>query len=67
MTWIVGIIGFAGGFCLGLLIIHFFLRGKSKEDLTQDKSLHWTYGIGVWVFAGLGAWAALKFYALYFS
>lgn len=67
MVYIFGIVGFLGGFSMGLLLIHFFLKSRSKRDLVEDKSLRWTYGVLVWLCAGLGAWAAVVVWGQYFS
>jgi undecaprenyl pyrophosphate phosphatase UppP len=55
MIFAFGVIGFILGFAAGLFIINLFLRHYSKKDLLKDKSLRWTYGLAVWIFAGLGA------------
>jgi len=62
MAWLYGIIGFIGGFAFGIFVIGLFLRGRPKRALMQDRSLRWTYGLAVWVFAGLGAWGAIKLF-----
>jgi H+/Cl- antiporter ClcA len=56
------IAGFVLGFAAGLFIINLFLKHYSRKDLLKDKSLHRTYGLAVWIFAGLGAWGGLWFY-----
>ncbi len=66
MTAFVGIIGFVFGFAFGVSIIGIFLRARSKSELIENKSLRWTYGLAVWIFAGFGAWAALWIYEAYF-
>ena len=67
MVYLFGIIGFLGGFSIGVFLIHFFLKNKPKSELMQNKSLRWTYGLAVWVCAGLGVWAAVNAYHHYFS
>lgn len=59
MVYVFGIAGFVLGFIGGLFIIHLFLKNLSKRELLGDKSLRWTYGLAVWVFAGLGAWGGV--------
>lgn len=66
MTYLVGIMGFLGGFSLGLYLISRFLKGRSRQELVSDKSLRWKYGLIVWVMAGLGAWSAVWAYGQYF-
>lgn len=66
MAWVVGILGFVAGFSLGLLILMKMLKGRSKNDLISNKKLHWTYGVMTWVIAGLGAYAAVRVYEVYF-
>lgn len=57
-----GIAGFVLGFAAGLFIINMFLKNLSKRELLGDKSLRWTYGLAVWLFAGLGAWGGVWLY-----
>jgi hypothetical protein len=62
MVYLIGIIGFIGGFSCGIFMIGQFLRHKPKRDLVQDKSLRWTYGLFVWVMAAAGAYSAVWIY-----
>ncbi|PZQ48242.1 MAG: hypothetical protein DI551_01770 [Micavibrio aeruginosavorus] len=55
MVYVFGIGGFLLGFLIGLVVINVFLKHYSTRDLVKDKSLRWTYGLAVWVFAGLGS------------
>ena len=66
MVYIVGIIGFIGGFCAGQLLLMFMLRHKSNSDLLGDKSLR-VYGLLNWLMAGLGASAGITLYHHYFT
>jgi hypothetical protein len=66
MLYVVGIIGFFGGFSVGLFLIGRSLKGRSRQELVSDKSLRWKYGLFVWAMAGLGAWAATWAYGRYF-
>jgi len=59
MIYLFGFIGFMLGFIGGLAIVNMFLRHYSKRELLKDKSLRWTYGLAVWIFAGLGAWGGV--------
>lgn len=67
MVYLFGICGFAAGFLSGLFVINLFLRGVPNSALVQDKSLRWTYGVAVWVLAGLGAWAGVAAHGRYFA
>ncbi len=62
MIYFYGAGGFVLGFALGLALINLFLRHYSPRDLVNNKALHRTYGLAVWIFAGLGTWGALWFY-----
>ena len=66
MVYLFGIGGFIFGFILGVGMIGAFLRGKSNKELLEEKSLRWTYGVGVWVIAVIGAFAAVQIYTIYF-
>ncbi len=55
MIYVFGILGFFLGFCAGLVSVHQFLRHYSRQQLIKDKSLHWTYGLAVWLAGGVGA------------
>lgn len=67
MGIIVAIIGFLGGFALGLWILSILLRNRSRKDLLQDKSLHYSYGLLSWMLAILGAVAARSAYFQFFG
>lgn len=67
MVYLIGILGFIGGFCLGIMLIGLFLKNRSKKELMENKSYHWTYGVFVWIVAGFGAWAAIAAYHQYLS
>lgn len=67
MVYVVGFIGFIGGFIFGQMLLYFLLRHKSREQLLQDKSLKWKFGLLNWGAAIAGAWAAVETYRLYFG
>lgn len=67
MIYLIGILGFIGGFSLGVMLIGFILRQRSKKELMENKSFRWTYGVLVWIVAAFGAWAAVTVYSQYFS
>jgi len=54
MIYLFGACGFALGFIAGMFVIHLFLRAYPTNELVKNKSLRWTYGLAVWIFAGLG-------------
>lgn len=62
MIYVFGIFGLVLGFAAGMFVIQMFLRNYKPEELVKDKSLRWTYGLAVWIFAGLGAWAGVWLY-----
>jgi hypothetical protein len=63
MIYLFGVIGFVLGFVGGLFIINVFLESYTARELIKNKSLRWTYGLAVWIFAGLGAWAGVWLYS----
>jgi len=66
MVYVVGIIGFIGGFMIGQMVLYFLLRYKSKEDLLHDKFLKWQFGILNWLIAILGSYSSIQMYNYYF-
>ncbi len=62
-----GILGFFGGFIFGIMVLHFLLRHKSREELLSDQSLKWKFGLLNWGLAALGAYAFVYMYQLYFG
>ena len=65
MLFFSGLIGFLGGFAIGLYILRILLRGKKPEELVEDKSLWWKYGPIVWLCAFIGSYACLVAYQNY--
>lgn len=65
MVYLVGTIGFIAGFFFGLLLLNFFLRHKTNEELLNDEYLKWKYGIICWSVAGFGAYSAVRIYKEY--
>lgn len=63
MVYLYGIIGFVLGFVFGLGTIALFLKSYSNHELMKRRELRWTYGLAVWVFAGLGAWGGVELYS----
>jgi hypothetical protein len=67
MIYAVGIIGLIGGFIAGQMLLYFLLRHRSREDLLNDPSIKWTYGLLNWAVAALGAYAFIAMYQQYFG
>jgi len=67
MVYVVGTIGFLGGFALGLLILNRLLADRSRAELLEDRGLKWTYGLLAWIVAAIGSFAAVQSYSLYFG
>ena len=55
MIYAIGTIGFICGFFLGQVLLLHFLRNVPKEELIENKSLHWKYGMLNWAVAILTA------------
>ena len=66
MIYVIGIIGFILGFIFGQMVLHFLLRHKDKEELLNDKSLKYTYGLANWIFAALGSYGMITLYKQFF-
>lgn len=62
MIYVFGAIGLVLGFAAGLFIINVFLHSYTARELVKNKSLRWTYGLAVWIFAALGAWGGVWLY-----
>lgn len=65
MVYVVGIIGFIGGFLAGQLLLLRLLKDRPTEDLLNNKSLKWTYGILNWIIAAIGAYSFVFLYGEY--
>lgn len=65
MIYVAGFFGFISGFCLGLMILKHLLKDRKPEELLENQSLKWTYGIFNWLIAVLGAYAAVIVYRMY--
>lgn len=66
MVYLFGILGFICGFAFGLGVVNVLTRGYSGQELVEKKVLRWTYGLAVWLMAGLGAWGGVFIHARYF-
>lgn len=66
MIYVMGILGFVGGFILGQMVLYFLLRHKSNEELLNDKMLKLKYGLVGWGCAAFGAYSFMEMYKVYF-
>lgn len=62
MVYLCAIVGFILGFVGGMFIINLFLANYPNSELVKNRSLRWTYGLSVWIFAALGAWGGVWLY-----
>ena len=62
MVYLVGVLGFIGGFVLGQALLMRLLKGRTKEELLSDKYLKWKYGTLNWLIAALGSASAVMLY-----
>ncbi len=67
MIYVAGVLGFLGGFALGLMLLYFLLRNVSKEDMLNDPYIKWKYGILNWIIAILGSYSAVSMYERIFG
>ncbi len=67
MIYAFGFIGFVAGFAIGQMLLYFMLRHRSPEELINDRSLRWTYGIVNWACAIAGAYAFVVMYNQYYG
>jgi len=66
MVYLFGIIGFVLGFAIGLGIINVILRHKNIDEIKQNKSYRWKYGLLVWFMGFVGARIAVVLFNAYF-
>lgn len=66
MIYVVGIVGFIGGFLAGQMVLYFLLRHKTNRELLTDHSLKVKYGLLCWAFAVLGSYSFMEMYKYYF-
>lgn len=66
MVYVFGMIGFISGFVLGQILLMYWLKRYSREELISNKSLRYTYGVMNWLIAVLCSWSAVEIYYLYF-
>ncbi|MCB1591135.1 MAG: hypothetical protein KDI90_01660 [Alphaproteobacteria bacterium] len=66
MVYLIGIVGFVGGFVIGQMVLYFFLRDVPAEKLLNDPYIKWKYGLLNWAFAVLGAYSMVVTYQEYY-
>ena len=59
MIYVFGTLGFFGGFILGQMVLAVLLRGKTRDELLNDRALRWKYGLLNWLIALLTAASAV--------
>ncbi len=62
MIYGIGLIGFLAGFVLGQMILMMILKEKNRDELLENKALHWKYGTLNWLIALLSMASALFVY-----
>tara|TARA_Y100000031_G_C8254041_1_gene402218 strand:+ start:11511 stop:11717 length:207 start_codon:yes stop_codon:yes gene_type:complete len=60
MIYAIAFIGFIFGFLVGQGILLALLRHKSRDDIMQNKKLHWVYGTMNWIIAFFIAYVAVQ-------
>lgn len=64
MIYLVGFLGFIGGFVLGQALLLRWLKDRSNRDLLTDKELHMRFGLFNWALAALCCYLAVRLYQL---
>lgn len=67
MIYAAGIFGFVAGFFLGQMVLAFFLRHKTRQELLSDRLLKWQYGTLNWLIAIASAAGAVSMVRFYFG
>ena len=67
MVYIIGIIGFIGGFIVGQALLLYLLKDRPMEELVNNRLVKWTYGLLNWVVAGIGAYSFVFLYQQYWG
>lgn len=67
MIYVFGVIGFVCGFILGQGVLLYLLRARPREELINNKSLKWTYGVLNWVIAAISAYVFIALYHFFFA
>ncbi len=69
MVYLIGTIGFIGGFLFGQLLLRHILHDRSREEIMkmmEDGGARLKYGVINWFFAVLGAVSFVWAYNRYF-
>ncbi|MBI1327750.1 MAG: hypothetical protein GC136_08930 [Alphaproteobacteria bacterium] len=67
MVYLIGILGFIGGFAAGMWLLAAKLKNVPRDILVRDKEYHKKYGIWPWIMALLCCFAALYLYNYYLT
>lgn len=67
MIYVMGIMGFFGGFAFGQMVIYFLLRHRTREEILNDPSIKWIYGPLNWLIAAAGAYSFVLMYSQYYG
>ncbi len=65
MIYVYGIIGFTLGFSVGQVLLFHILRGVSKEEMLNNKSIQLKYGLLNWLIALLCGYGGIVLYQSY--
>ncbi len=66
MVWVAGIFGFIAGFAGGQMLLLRLLKDKTRDELLNDRSLRWRYGVFNWMIAAGTCVLAIGLYRYYF-
>lgn len=67
MIYVLGTFGFICGFFLGQMILIKLLKDVPKEELLNNQSSHWQYGVLNWIIAVLTAASFVWIYNYHFG
>ena len=65
MVYIIGVIGFISGFMLGQMLLLRLLKNVSNEELMENRSLRWKYGVLNWAIAILTSVSAVHLFKMW--
>lgn len=64
MVYLIGFLGFAGGFAFGQVLLMLWLKDRTRKELLTDRDLRFRYGLFNWGLAALCCYLAVKTYQL---
>jgi hypothetical protein len=64
MVYLIGFLGFAGGFALGQALLMIWLKDRSRRELLTNKDLHVRFGLFNWALSALCCYLAVRAYQL---